>query len=427
MSSAGDPAHVTCIIASVKHFKGFKQMAQYNISCLLTHITPPTVGWQENVRFAVESGGIESIIDILKQHPKALEVVRAAIEALRLMAINSANAGLMAKCGAIGAALTAMKEGDDGVAESGAALVEQISSHNPDAVLDSAGSVEAIVGSIKEGKKIKVVASCLGTLDRLARIERGEKQILKLGGIPAVVGSMAPGKETNEDMLKPAFRLLERFARDDANVKAIKDAGGIEALVAQLEFHSENETVLRAGGRLLARIAESDLEATIAKLKDSNLPPKIREFMVTLISNLCLRPEMIERIIASGGIGAIIGGMKDFSPKTQEAAARALERMANSPDHIDEIIKAGGVEALTNVLNNAGDNDELRAAAIKALTALPYNKDTAQIIQDKGAADAVLASMKKNPGMQGQVSSAINSLKIFVKLSMMLHLMLIMD
>ena len=189
-------------------------MAQYNISCLISHITPPNVGWVENIRYAVESGAIFSIIDVLRTHPSALEVVRTAIEALRKLAIDAQNAEVMAKAGAVEAALNAMlKSGDDAVAEEGGELIAQISMHAPDALLNSAGTVQALVGALHTGGNLKVMASVLNTLDRVARTDKGEAEIRRLQGIPAILATMGPNRDTTEDMLRPAFRLLERFAR----------------------------------------------------------------------------------------------------------------------------------------------------------------------------------------------------------------------
>ena len=49
--------------------------------------------------YLVESGAIEAIIEVLKAHPGALDVVRTSIEALRKLATDTRNAELLAKAG----------------------------------------------------------------------------------------------------------------------------------------------------------------------------------------------------------------------------------------------------------------------------------------------------------------------------------------
>ena len=143
VKTPGEFEKVGSIIDAVKQHKNFKQMAQYNISCLLLHIAPPTVGWKENVMYAIESGGIESIIAVLKKHPAALAVVKTSIEALRLLSINGESASRMAKAGGVQTALDAMlKSTDPEVAEQGAGLLTQIAQHAPNAILESDGALE---------------------------------------------------------------------------------------------------------------------------------------------------------------------------------------------------------------------------------------------------------------------------------------------
>lgn len=55
--AAGNAAQVEAIVESINKFTGFKNMAQYNISCLMTHIKPPNPGWRNNCKAAVQCGG----------------------------------------------------------------------------------------------------------------------------------------------------------------------------------------------------------------------------------------------------------------------------------------------------------------------------------------------------------------------------------
>ena len=90
---------------------------------------------------------------MLRTHPAALEVVRTAIEALRKLAIDAQNAEVMAKAGAVEAALNAMlKSGDDAVAEEGGELIAQISMHAPEALLNTPGTVQALIGALHTGR-----------------------------------------------------------------------------------------------------------------------------------------------------------------------------------------------------------------------------------------------------------------------------------
>jgi len=404
----GEQEQVDALIKSVKDHKNFKQMCTYNLSCLCAMITPPNVGWMENIQYAIESGAIESIIDVLKQHPAALDVVRVSIEALRKLAIDAKNAEAMAKAGAVPVALDAMlKSGVDDVAEAGGELIATIAAHAPDALLDNPGTIDALVGALNRGGNTKIMASVLNTLDRVARTDRGLGEIRRAGGLQAVLSAIGKGKVCTEEMLRPAFRLLERFARDPEAVKEIRKNGGVQALVAQLEAHSSNEGLLRAGGRLLAIIAEDDLESTVKMLMESNLTPEAREFMTALISNLMLRPDNIDKVIKAGGIKAILRGFGQFTDATKEASARALGRMANNPENIRQLINEGAVEVLASAVANGGDNEGLLSAATRALANMVIDKETAKEIDERGGAAAVLKKLKEHPELKEFAAEAL--------------------
>lgn len=112
--------------------------------------------------------------------------------------------------------------------------------------------------------------------------------------------ALGPDKDTTEDMLTPVFRILERMAKDKNNIQRIRDNDGVELLVQQLELHPDNEVILRAGGRLLAKVAEGDLAKMIERLQNGNLSEAAKLLAIGLISNLALQPENIPIIIQNG-------------------------------------------------------------------------------------------------------------------------------
>jgi hypothetical protein len=314
----------------------------------------------------------------------------------------------MARMGAIQASLDAMlKSGDDGLAEEGGELISAIAAHAPDALVNSAGVIPSLIDGLKKGGNVRVMASILNTLDRVARTDRGEQEIRKHGGIAAILATMSKGRETTEDTLKPAFRVLERYARDPTAVKEMRNLGAVETLVGVLEQHSSNDAILRAGGRLLATLAVEDLEDTINKLNNANLSPETRQFMTALISNLALRPENVDKIVKNGGIKALTTGFTNFNPATQEAAARALGRLANSPENIEALFRDGAVEALTAGITNAGDNEALLSAATRALANMALTKENAKVLESKGAPMAVLKKLKEYPNMTEFADAAL--------------------
>ena len=234
-------------------------------------------------------------------------------------------------------------------------------------------------------------------LDRIALTKAGEEEIVKNGGVEALLRAIAPEKETHEEMLTPVFRLLERISKDPKHMQKIRENDGVEVLVRQLEKHTDNEVVLRAGGRLLAKIAEGDLEETIKRLNAGNLSDKAKELAVALISNLALQPENIEEIMKKGGIVALVKNFDKFNVKTKAAAARALQRIAaKNTANVDELIESGALDVLIEAIKNPENNEELLTAATQALTEIARSSlKHATLVDEKGGVVAVVEALKK--------------------------------
>ncbi|GBG30413.1 Vacuolar protein 8 [Hondaea fermentalgiana] len=408
---------VRSIVTSLKQYSSFGQMAKYNCSCLMSHILPPNPGWRENVQACVEAGGLEALLALLQKHPKDLEMLRGATNGLGGLTTSPENAGKLAKAGGVEAALRAMLGMEDAadnieadeVATAGSELLERMARFNPEAIIDAKGSIEAVLDGLQHTKSDRVKAACATVADRVGMSDRGHKALLDKGALEAIVSAIAPGVETTEEVLKPTFRLLERFAQDPAALAAMKEMGLVEALVLQLEAHSSNEGLLRSGGRLLAKVAGEDLEAAIERLRRGGLTEEAREFTTALLANLALSPENVERIIASDGVAVLISNFSQFSPKSQVAAARALGRLAHtSKEHATEIIAKGGVEVLVEAMRSEPDNEELVSSCTQAISNLATSgQDNAAAVDAKGGLRAVFDSLQQNPGFETNSQAAL--------------------
>lgn len=412
----GDPKQVKAVIKSIKEFSNFKQMAEYNISCLLTYITPPTVGWRENVAAAVEDGGIESIIGVLKKHGKdgaALDMVKQAAVALTGLSKSKENAGRVAAAGGIETAVECMLKikvkgkSELEVIHAGAKLMEQIANKNPESIIKKPKTVAAMLKGVQHPVPAVQTASAK-VLDSIAKYNAGEEVIVSQGGIKALINAIGPDKETHSEMLMPIFRLLERMAKNPEYVAEMRKNKAVEALVAQLEKHSDNEYLLNVGGRLLAKIADADIEDTIKKL-GGKLSDGVRQHLVGLLANLALQPENVEKIVANGGIEALLKHFDSYNPETKAAALKALQRIAETGAvNAQKIIDAGGLPIIINALKTAGGNEEILKWATKALTSIAAKGlDQANLVSQAGGIEAVLQQMLAHPNLENFTVSGL--------------------
>jgi hypothetical protein len=59
---------VVDLVDSIKKHRKFKQLASYSVQCLQKVLTPPHVGWEQNLEDAFEHGALNAISDVLNLH-----------------------------------------------------------------------------------------------------------------------------------------------------------------------------------------------------------------------------------------------------------------------------------------------------------------------------------------------------------------------
>ena len=93
------------LLEAVKKFQNFKQLAKYNIGCILQAITPPTSGWKQAVQYIVHSGGVDILVSILKkQDDSSSEIVVLLTKTLARLNISAESTKIVVESGGIDAA-----------------------------------------------------------------------------------------------------------------------------------------------------------------------------------------------------------------------------------------------------------------------------------------------------------------------------------
>lgn len=79
-------AAVEDLVASIRKHRKFRQLASYSVQCLCKVVTPPQVGWEENLQAAFDAGALGAIRDVLDRHKGDEEVMAACNSTLSAMA-----------------------------------------------------------------------------------------------------------------------------------------------------------------------------------------------------------------------------------------------------------------------------------------------------------------------------------------------------
>jgi hypothetical protein len=418
------------LLDSIEKFKGFKQLATYNINCLHKLITPPHEGWKENVEELVKRGGVEKLTSVLQteKFQGDCDVLKVVTQTLGKMCTSKENAQKIAKAGALDAVLVSMKaasatagEDEDSRENLGhaAVLLENMAKCDPDSIVHSEGVLEGILGVMQaHPSNVDLVATLNRTLLKVCKSQEAVDKLLSSGGISIILNtckSVSSGQYSEESSkaVLPGLSILARLCKDEANIETLTQHGGVEALVQILDNFSGKDDVLRVGGKLLSKVASDQLEETLANL--SSASPEQRERMLGLISHLALDGDNAENIMASGGIGSLISVFTaDASAKSAESTSRALGRLANNAENVDKLIDSGAVEALISSMNNSADEAALAAAITPALMSLANSSVNLSKIEAAGGIDTVLRTLVAHPEFEEHTECAI---KFLAKLS----------
>ena len=289
--------------AMVQH-KGFKQMAQFNLTCLAKLVCPPNTEWKENLELAVKYGGVEAVSAIINKHSGNEGLLLSATEVLKRTAQNKKLVGVVASSGALQTCLGSLAA-SNGTMEQGAVetteLLDIMASNAPECMIGT-GIVESVFKVMTTYKHDdSVLASCITALERVSRKPEGMNEIVQSNGIHTVISSLAidnteVGDDANPEHLAASFSLLKRYtATGEQAVEYVRQCGGVDAVIRALETIEvgSDGKVMRAGGQLLTTIAGSDLEGALAKLKDGGDV----KTTLALISNLALEAENIDTIV----------------------------------------------------------------------------------------------------------------------------------
>lgn len=407
------------LVGAIIKYKNFKQLAEYNMSCLLQKITPPAAGWEDAVKEVVAQDGLETIVDVLKKQKGNASILATASKTLCRLAVNPSISNKLAATGGIGAALASLEfMGDDDddnsqdALENTVVLLEQVAASAPEAVVAS-GAMENVLSVMqKQGLTNEIcMEACVRTLERCSRTSVGLGEIVQKNGVPVLLGTFRDAS-TSAGATMPGLKLMDRVCRLEQYTEYVNQCGGIETMVMLLSNKSENAQVVKQGGRLLSKIAKTQLSETMAKLNNSNLDPAVKMTTLNLLSSLALEDESAEKIVADGGIGTLLADLADdnIDETMVITESKFLGRLMTSNKNVSEMIESGGVDTIIGLASKNTDNEAVMESLIPALVQMvAVSEDPSAIVSTSGVTGVkmVIDTMTSNPGFGASSEAGI--------------------
>jgi hypothetical protein len=104
----------------------------------------------------------------------------------------------------------------------------------------------------------------------------------------------------------------------------------------------QEDAITRLSGKLLNKITGNSIDQLIRTLKIGGLSSQAQEHTLSLLASLAIDSESSDKIVAQGGVAAIIGGFESMiSARAVEATAKTICRLASSQQNIQELVNGG--------------------------------------------------------------------------------------
>ena len=381
------------MVASVKKNMKFRQLAGYSVQSLAKLISAPAVGWERNLREAYDAGALAAITEVLTRHAGDEEVQAAAVAALTAIATEAAYSEPLIESGVILGLLESILKNPDaarGVKET-IVLFENAAMSAPNAMLMS-GGLDAASRLIDCARlNAHIAPACARVVEKLVRDLAGPAALVECGGIPSILNLVVDSKDSQA--LDASFKILERMVRVPEYVVLIRDQNdGLKILCKALATLPPNDTATKTGSRLLSKLASSNVgELVSTMLSAASLE---REYLASLISTLVLEEVFAAKLLASGGLLALLKVFGTGTIATSEATAKAMVRLTILDEFVGILVEANAIELIVSVMKGSAGEPGLQAACTPLLARIAAVSPEALFrVNAEGGVEAVVRAL----------------------------------
>jgi hypothetical protein len=401
------------LVSSLKKNVKFKGLLKYTIGCISELVTPPNPAVADNANALRKSGGIEILIQALKNHPNDEALLATISTTLERCGVDAKMMKHMAQCGAANAVLAPLQNHPEFVEGRIAAVslvkkIAHVEATLPDLVMQ--GVTQSIVGvlgtaaSLKNGEvDVGILTDASVTLSSLVNHEDAISSLMNENDVGVLIGVLGSNAAKRRDVaskfLKPVFRVMQKIGSSDEGLALLKRLGGIDSLLAAMEANPTDLSLLKAGASVLDKLVSvKDLEEALRVLADANSSARAKQLAATMVGNLALTGNNLETITNAGGIQSLLAILETAdSPGLVEAAARALGRLATTAENVDALIADGGITRLLDLIRNNVDQDGIVSAVDGALTNIAHFMQGATAIDEANGILVVVWALESHP------------------------------
>jgi len=358
----------------------------------------------------MESGCMEDILRMLKEHPQNAKLVENIITLItRLGAASPALLAQLKAMGAVDLVVDALEYYSDSKVMLGLGAQAL-------AVLADKQDVTNTLAKIQTGNTSTSaeIAGAMSKIASLLLVGENIDTMIKSEGIDWLVNALksylGSSDEEASKILFNGCQALLRCASDENRIYQIMQKGGVKLLCGIIMAHAKDEKVacsaLAALSRMLTRpenatylIQCGAIQAALALLAANPGSLKTAKSVLEFFQRLAVFEGSVPHMISQGVVEAVVNIMASFpdAPEIQMAAINALGRMAISGENMMKIAAAGGLEKLLKVLEGFKDNAELCKQALLLLESAAFLPANIDRLRQLNANAAILAVMGCHP------------------------------
>ncbi|GMI17199.1 hypothetical protein TrLO_g6315 [Triparma laevis f. longispina] len=312
-----------------------------------------------NIQGLVDNGAVTQLVAALSSKAATSDSKAQAIEALQKIAAHSQFTNAVVDAKAVPAVLKALQSEPSHTALATACLkffsTLGDSGYDMENIAKLKGAIAAVVTAMKENTgNPGVQEHGTSVLYKFATSNNAGSNVdtmVKEGAVPVVIQNIEEYPE-NIDLLKSSMTLLEKTLVTKAGEKAIREGGGVDAVVSAVMYHPDNDDVRQAAMKLVELLSSDELvQQMITGLKkfvngelDSSEYAKV-PVMAMCLGTLAMIPENVKRIMNFGGVPPMIDLLGMVAGMGQcVSQEEILSGLAMS---LREIV--GSVEAVTDI------------------------------------------------------------------------------
>mmetsp|Transcript_8936 Transcript_8936/g.17084 ORF Transcript_8936/g.17084 Transcript_8936/m.17084 type:complete len:1795 (+) Transcript_8936:30-5414(+) len=389
----------------------FTKMVEYSVECLTKLAVDET-----SVDEMLEEGVLDTLLKIMSLNPYNEKIMQLINKALQAFCVNEEIAKKIgAKLGGSPFVNSLKKHTEPETIVSTLKTMSMISCspENIDSLVN-AGAVNAIAAVVKNNPEEEdVLSHAAAFLDKVADHRDNAKKVMDTG----VVEKLLEGMKTypdNAHLVENSVSLIAKLAVSSPEIlDSLKRLGTVDIIVNALEYHPDNEPLLKSAEECLRALAgEEDIQGTLKVKAGNNMATAAA---MAKLSSLMLVPENIDFMIQNQGVEwllaalqSALGDHSDISQKILESGCRAVGRMAKDEKKIYAMMNKGGVKLLTSIINEHVDEEKVAASSLNALAKLVTRKENAVFITKSGGVQAAVNAQNKHPNSEPVAKAALD-------------------